>query len=130
MRLLRALWRVTLRPVYDRLFGTYFQISIGQLHELRGEFGLLRSEVRDLQVELHNHISGINERQGAVNADVVERLADLARRVEALDSHVRDVAAARWDLSALARRMASLEDRIEQDGSQSQSAGIEHASEA
>jgi hypothetical protein len=90
---LRSLWRNTLEPVYRWLFRRYFDAILRDIYELR--------------VELHNHIAGINTRQGQVNADVIARLDEL-------DRHVRTVIAAGWDDEALARRMAALEDRLGQ----------------
>lgn len=93
---LRSLWHMTVEPVYRRLFRRYFDAIIRDVWELRQE--------------LYNHIAGINERQGAVNTEVLARL-------EELDRHVRTVVAGGWDTTALARRMAALEDRFEDDGS-------------
>jgi len=55
------------------------------------------------------YFDGINTRQGRVNAEVIAGLADL-------DRHVRTVIAAGWDDTALSRRMAALEDRLDRAG--------------
>jgi hypothetical protein len=96
--LLNALWRIAFEPLYRRLFGRHFVGMTERLDTLSGS--------------LDSHISGINQRQGAVNAEVIERLVELNRRIDELDRHVRTVAAAHWDTVAMARRMAALEDRL------------------
>jgi hypothetical protein len=90
-RYLKVLWRTTFEPVYRRLFQRYYVVTL--------------REVKEMRWELYNHIT----RQGEVNAEVIAHLHEL-------DRHVRTVIAAGWDDTALARRMASLEDRIERDG--------------
>jgi hypothetical protein len=94
-RYLKALWRLTFEPIYRRLFRRYFE-------------AILR-EVQANRADLYNHIDGINTRQGRVNAEVIAGLADL-------DRHVRTVIAAGWDDTALSRRMAALEDRLDRAG--------------
>jgi BMFP domain-containing protein YqiC len=63
------LWRLTVGPIYYRLFRRYFDATIGRLD--------------------------------AINA-----------RIDELDVHVHNALAARWEMEAIARRVAMLEDSL------------------
>lgn len=109
--ILRALWRLTLDPIYDRLFRRYFQLLSGGIAEieaeLRNQGAALRSHgaaMSDYGVELRTHIHGLNV-----------RLDEFAVRIAELDERVGTVIAAHWEHEAVARRLAALEDRIEAD---------------
>src|SRR5439155_3426502 len=87
---LRALWRLTAKPIYDRLFRRYFQAmldrldsTLGELHDLRSEMSTTRAEVAELRA-LHTQ----------------------------LDQHTRTILASHWDTAALARRLVMLEDQL------------------
>jgi hypothetical protein len=73
-----------LRGIYRRAFLDRIQAITGRLDTLIGEVMALRSEVREVQA-----------------------------RQEALERHVQTVIAGGWDTTALARRLAALEDRAE-----------------
>jgi hypothetical protein len=96
--LLKALWAITFQPVYTRLFRRFFDAMISR------ETTAL-SELAGVRQDLHNHVHGLNVRLDALNA----RVADL-------DQQTRVMIAARWDDLALTRRMAALEERVEQNG--------------
>jgi hypothetical protein len=87
---LRLIWRVTGKPVYRRLFQMYFEAVINRLNSTLGELADLRAEVEKMRVEI------VESR--ALN--------------EELDRHMRTVVASHWDTTALARRLAAIEDRI------------------
>ena len=95
---LKTLWAITFKPIYTRLFRRFFDATINRLNTTLGELATLRRE-------LHNHVHGINVRLDELNA----RVADL-------DQQVHTVIAARWDETAMARRMAALEDGAQRNG--------------
>lgn len=74
-----------LRRAYQRLFLERIQAIVGRLDTLIGELMALRSEVHE-----------VRERQ------------------DALDRHVQTVIAGQWELTALANRLAALEDRLDE----------------
>jgi hypothetical protein len=80
---LRFIWRVTGKPVYQRLFGVQFQATINRLNSVLGELNDVRAELDEFRA-----------------------------RQEELDSHVRTVLASHWDTTALTRRLATIEERI------------------
>jgi hypothetical protein len=96
--IVKALWRISLGPVYTRLFRRFFVAMISRQNATLGEFAAVRHE-------LHNYVHGINLRLDELNAGVSN-----------LDQQTRVLIAARWDHDAMTRRMAALEDRVQGNG--------------
>lgn len=96
--LMLRIWRATLGPVYWLLLGR--------------RFARLEGGQRQISAELHNHIHGINVRQGDVNREVIERLAAIDVRLAALERYTHGVVAANRDRDAVARRLARIEDEL------------------
>lgn len=108
----RALWRMTLQPVYRALFRAHFDAIAGRLEESTAQLHAYDASIRnqsaaiaDYGTELRTHINGLNV-----------RLDDLAARIAALDEQVRTVLAGQFEQEAIAHRLAALEDRIQADG--------------
>jgi hypothetical protein len=107
----RALWRMTLGPVYRLLFRAHFDAIEGRLEEVTAQLRAYDASLRnqsaamsDYGTELRTHIHGLNV-----------RLDDLAGRVAALDEQVRTVLAGQYEQEAIAHRLAALEDRMPTD---------------
>jgi transposase len=88
--LLRAAWRASGEPTYRRLFGTQFQAGINRLNSALGQLLDVRSQL----------------------AEVHRELVDVRASQERLDGHVRSMLASHWDTTAMARRLATIEDTI------------------
>lgn len=114
--IVRTLWRLTLDPIYHRFFRRWFQNLSGRIDELR-------ADIRDQDAELRNQTAAVLSHSAAISDYGVElrthihglntRLDDFAVRLADLDERVRTVIAAHWEQEAIARRIASLEDRID-----------------
>jgi hypothetical protein len=87
-KLVRRIWRVTGESLYHRLFRRYYVATIERLNLLLAEVGGLRVEVRTLRDRLEEH----------------------------LETETRTATAEEWDRMAVARRLASLEDRLDANG--------------
>jgi len=87
------LWRITGKPIHQRLFGRYFQAMISRLNSTLGELSDVRAELEEVRSEL---------------------LASRAQQQE-LDLKMRSIVGGHWDATAVARRLAAIEDRIASD---------------
>jgi hypothetical protein len=86
----RALWRITGKPIYQRLVRVYFVAIINRLNSTLGELTNARAELVLIRAEI----------------------SETRARQDELDRHIRNVVATYWDTTALARRLATLEDRM------------------
>ena len=86
----QLVWRFTGKPVYQRLFGRYFQAIISRLNSTLGQLNSVRMELDDARREI----------------------VECRARQEELERHMRTVTANHWDTTALTRRLAAIEDRI------------------
>ncbi|HXB63807.1 MAG TPA: hypothetical protein VNV42_02915 [Solirubrobacteraceae bacterium] len=82
----RAVWR----PLQSRLVGRHFTAVISRLDSTLGELHNLKSALESVQCEL----------------------AEFSAAQDTLSRQVGTVVADRWDLTAVARRLAVLEDRV------------------
>ena len=87
---LGAIWRAIGRPLYRRLLGRYFDAIIARLNSTLGQLTTIRSEL----------------------SDVRERLDEVVAFQNTLDQQMRNIAAERWDGTAVGRRLSSIEDRL------------------
>jgi hypothetical protein len=99
---LKTVWKLTLGPVYERLFRRYFDATVSRLDTVIAQGS-------DISSTMWHHIHGLNLRLDELNA----RVADL-------EAHVSAAAAARWDETAVIRRLALLEDRAAGNGTPAQ----------
>jgi capsule polysaccharide export protein KpsE/RkpR len=93
------------RDLYRRAFVERIQAVTTRTDTLIGEVGGLRKEIAQLGFKLDETSSQVQELSSEIRG--------VKARQEALERHVETVIAGGWDATALARRLATLEDRIE-----------------
>jgi hypothetical protein len=94
-----------LRGVYRRAFVERIQAISTRLDTLIGEIGGLRKDIAQVGFEVQGLRSEINE--------LATEVRGVTDRQESLERHVETVIAGGWDTTALARRLATIEDQIE-----------------
>jgi hypothetical protein len=109
MTLLKALWQATFGPIYNRLFRRYYQAMLGEL-------GRVEAELRNQNAAVRSHSAAIVD----YGVELRTHLDQLYGRLAELDERVRIVIASQWEQQAIVRRIAGLEDALEQVGARTQ----------
>ena len=98
--------------MYDRLVGKY-------VRRLTGRLDRIEAEVRNQSAATRSHSAAIVD----FGVELRKKLDDLHGHLATTDEQMRIVIGAQWDQEAIARRIAALEERLEQDGDQPPSRG-------
>jgi uncharacterized coiled-coil DUF342 family protein len=94
-----------LRGIYQRAFVERIQAIASRLDTLIGEFRTLRQESAQVRFEVQALAQEIRA--------LADEVAQVRDRQTSLERHVETVIASGWDTTALARRLVTLEDRLE-----------------
>lgn len=88
----------------QRVFGALYWRYFGS------HFDVITRRTWDMEQQLHGHVHGING-----------QLVEIASRLDAIEHHTKELerssrtaVAGQWDETAIARRIAALEDRLAQ----------------
>lgn len=100
--------------MYDRLVRRY-------VRGLTGRLDRIEAEVRNQSAAIRSHSAAIVD----FGVELRKRLDELHGHLAATDEQMRTVIGAQWDQQAIARRIASLEERLEQNGDQAPTRGHE-----
>jgi len=101
-----------LRGLYRRAFVDRIQALATRSDTLIGEVRGLRQEIAQLGFELSAMRAELDEARSQVDGLSTE-VRSVGDRQESLERHVETVIAGGWDTTALARRLATIEDRME-----------------